>query len=882
MAEDDPTPTIPGASLYLFLESVPVPITLRWFVQCVVLAKSTTDGGVPARFLANLNAGTVDYEYVECDNYVLGIGNHAVNGAQNPASTLPLHQWLRTAPFLFTLIDTTDGENKGMSALQINQDVSDTITYAINELQVFEMPDIFCVKALDDWEGMLQSSANIRHHDLLRYGTREMELANTKAGGFTRQLERVDNASMHKQVRDFLTGGLYQWDVDKQLVTVQELLAAEVIRKVQHDMQAPVLPREVYPEYEYVRLTPEHMMVLTQEKRYTAAEYVFDTPGACTCDAQSADTNCKRLKAPEYKTLPMRCETSKVLECTSEVERLLNNRMQNKPPFLQQQELLYLVLLIIKNEIKNTISGGFMALHRLRAPAEVQAVSELFAHELPHAAQHVSLVQAKQFNDFVRSRNAISWKCPAKSVDWQLQTNTMHAALRQCKLALQEKLGWTLPASAGGFTKTLEIQPSALSMLAGFYPSFMFRDRAGEHKTFLDTLLDTRWERSDFAEFERAVCYEANGDISVMAPFWAELFDVATNVAGEDSASDPAIGCDMLRSGSDSTILTYNTLCSSSSASARPCAEHPEYEHHVLNTLPPVCAQKHGQPVVRGRLGALRRHLTPLCQQQPSMPNTCPLRHGALHGHTGQAVSDLDEQTAATHLESGFWKRNNTIFRGVLSVWDSATVPALALGKHDIGGHCLEFSISVEGFLYLHKARLTSNCKQAGGEVRTWLQNIEQDWAWEDSFARKFLVQQETDRVSWTCPLHWLQRYHDDNSQYQARSPSWTRNKARFAHITGEYAYAHPTVRNTHRLRGVSAARWISDTMGCVAVDERQCHSAQYLTHALNTLLAGEKDWRTVSYVPAAEQECARVLDWPSDCGIAGGGDAEGECFMRQ
>lgn len=228
-----------------------------------------------------------------------------------------------------------------------------------------------------------------------------------------------------------------------------------------------------------------------------------------------------------------------------------------------------------------------------------------------------------------------------------------------------------------------------------------------------------------------------------MAPFWAEHLDVATHVAGEDSASDPPLACDIQRSSSDSKILVYSALCASSAGSARSCAEHPEYEQHLLHTLLSMCMQKHGQPVVRGRLGALKRHLSPLCEQQPTMPGTCALKHGALHGHRGEAVNNLDEQHVVAAVQSGFWKATNTIFRGLLTPADSSKVPALGLDSHDIGGHCLGFSISVEGWLYLHKAVLTSDCTQIGGHVRTWLQNVEQDRAWEDGFARHLLMPQE-------------------------------------------------------------------------------------------------------------------------------------------
>jgi hypothetical protein len=439
-----------------------------------------------------------------------------------------------------------------------------------------------------------------------------------------------------------------------------------------------------------------------------------------------------------------------------------------------------------------------------------------------------------------------------------------------------------LPASTGGKTKVLELRPAAQSLIIGFYPAFLMRSSAQVHKKFLENLTETRWELPEFSEYERTVCHEVNGEITVMAPFWEAFFDVATNVAGKDIASDPPLACDMMRSSDNSNIMVYSTLCASTAASTSSCAEHPEYERHVRNTLAAECALKHGKPVVRLRLGALRRHLTPLCQQRPSIPPTCELKHGTLHGHQGQRVANLDDQATISSVQTGFWKQSNSIFRGILTQENTENIPAIALDIHDIGGHCLEFSITEQGWMYLHRASLSSNCKQVGGHVRTWLQNIEQDWTWENEFASKILLPQESQAVSWHCPLHWLQRFHDDNSKHQARGPSWWRNKARFAHITGENVYAHPTVRNTQRLGGMRAARWISDTMACVAVDEENCHAAEYLTKTISTLLADPTDWHAVAHVPEKTDECAHVLDWPSDCGLATEGNDPGKCLMRQ
>jgi hypothetical protein len=108
-------------------------------------------------------------------------------------------------------------------------------------------------------------------------------------------------------------------------------------------------------------------------------------------------------------------------------------------------------------------------------------------------------------------------------------------------------------------------------------------------------------------------------------------------------------------------------------------------------------------------------------------------------------------------VQTGFWKKINSIFRGVLTQEDTENTPALGPDIHDIGGHCLEFSITEQGWMYLHQAQLTSDCKQIGVHVHTCRQNIDQDWAWENAFVRKLLLPQESEDVSWCCPLHCLQ-----------------------------------------------------------------------------------------------------------------------------
>jgi hypothetical protein len=313
--------------------------------------------------------------------------------------------------------------------------------------------------------------------------------------------------------------------------------------------------QRIYPAYEYVNLNAANLSHLLQQTFFEEKEYVSDAKNACKCSESVNTRDCRELLHAEYSIPKTRCSDSKVLACTDETERLLDKRYTHNPPFLLQKELLYLVLLIMHRQIPNTISGGFMALHRLREQTDVQAVTEIFAHELPMKAMQVTLIEARQFNDYVKNRRVMNLKCPPKSIDTNQQTNLMHTALQRCRLDLQENVGWKLPASTGGKTKVLELRPAAQSLISGFYPAFLMRSSAQVHKKFLENLTETRWELPEFSEYERTVCHQVNGEITVMSPFWAEFFDIATNVAGEDSASDPPLACDMMRTSDNSNIM---------------------------------------------------------------------------------------------------------------------------------------------------------------------------------------------------------------------------------------------------------------------------------------------------------------------------------------
>jgi hypothetical protein len=77
-------------------------------------------------------------------------------------------------------MDSTDDADTGLHAMQINRDVSDTISYAINQLQVFEMPELLYVDTTD-WQVLKRTTSNIRHEDLWRYCESVTQVRSRKA-----------------------------------------------------------------------------------------------------------------------------------------------------------------------------------------------------------------------------------------------------------------------------------------------------------------------------------------------------------------------------------------------------------------------------------------------------------------------------------------------------------------------------------------------------------------------------------------------------------------------------------------------------------------------------------------------------------------------------
>lgn len=878
-------PVLPGASLYLIDRRLPISINLRWLMQCVVLSKDTVEGGVAQSFLAELNSGALAArtDTVDCGNY-----RHDTRATDS----MPLASWLRKARYLFTQLDSAE-----LNPVQISQDIDSSIRQSLAQLPVFDMPDLLCVASEKGWLqatgqsvfGMQNALEHLERfrNPALAFGVNAQE---TTLASTQQLFTDAGSTSIYTQVLQYLVKDTKRsaaaWE-SQSAVTLEQLVEDGVLENM-HILEKLVLPKDMYPRFEYVNLKKLPLLYDSTLQAVSLETYTSDDAGQlCRCsDAQLREpaelcNNRRRLLKPEYSlSSKVRCAGLRVLPCDAQgVTRLLDRRSSMRTPFLSQDELLYLVLLVFQYEISYTASGGFTTLHRIRDPEQALSVDELYAVALPRNASRLSLHEAQLFNDYLEQHDAASIKCPPTDLDFFQETNQRHRQLRQCRDSLRESIGWSLPRG-----HVLVVRPPRDPLMTGFYLAHLERPRT----TFLDTLFNTDWTDAEHTSYDVAICNTRPEQTSVMAPFWAEYFDVASG----DTSDEPSLACDIESSSAGSILMVYDTLCSSSGTGtiSRQCSDHPNYKTHLDNSMSAACARSDGKVVVRRHIGALQQGKGKLCDLKPEhMDQTCALKHGALDGHTGDHATDLDQvlPVLAENIQRGLWDPANDIFRGRQSGANLLT--AMALNKDDIAGHCLGFSISSQGILTLRSAALSSHCEASNAAmsdtaVRKWLADVVQEWAWDHAHtsaihAQEGPAQEAQGSVAWTCPLHWHQQYHDDGGRHQARSPSWQRNSARFHHITGANHYAHPTVRHANRLRGIRAARFLGDGVACVAAPEL-CHSVAYLNTTIRDIL--QPAWRTVSFVPERHPECNRTLDWPADCGKASPDTPHvGACVLR-
>ena len=857
----------PGNSLYLFSERVAMFMPIRWLMQCVVWA-SPQDGGVPLTFVRNvLTARIFEKPYPLCDNWKESLET------RNAPASITLKKRLLTARQIFTVDETTNADHA--IDTQMVRDVHTSVVRALDAIGVRDRPDFWCLKYSEDPPKKPQPTFNhINSDQFIRFADDQYLTKTVNEYDTTVVDQKIGN--IISEVRRELVGEAHK-DNFMQL-TLSDLIKLSLVTKRSENLEGSVMSDEInWPmfEFEALKSSKNHETPSDNSESYTKASTRCSKAGGWELVNHEYSLTGKKLSTCLKDTDLFSCKT---LE--NNIYGGYLSRIHLKQPFLRSSELLTLVLKLLRRFM---LGVGYKRHQDLHIPlvrvyqqarsneqtlaSDWSAIMELFQDMESESEDPLRLTRTHDVDTSMKIRSDAGVECsPDQEYEKGGVTNTQHQLLRICFEQLKEEVGWILDTQS----THLEIPVHAALLLKGFYPAFeevvdensveddhpeyflskMLRDAPGEPLPGEDIC------------FKRSIDTD-DSEVVQIHPFWGDFFDVAHT--GDTSALE-AKGCDIKRSSADNSIFLYSTLCAETSTSGSACENHKNYLEQVRTYLPPECETLHGKRVYREHIGAVSG--TPLCERRPSASKmSCEAsqndrKYGLLHGKKGVRISNLDNYENVEFTQQGLWQKQNSLFRANSNeeaYVNKEHITALQLLPTDIGGHSLGFKVNKEGVMRLHSASMRSN-PENHEDVRTWLSYVEDDFA-DSHFLYEYVNSVKTaGDVSWRCPLHWLQTYSDGDGFDQARAPAYQRNAARFMHITGEKnRYAHPTVRNSDKIKGLTPALFLNDALACVG-QTKECHGFGLLKKTVNALVANE--WRIVEYVG---EDCTRLLDWPEE-----------------
>ena len=876
--------TSPGTSLYLFANRVTIFVPMRWWMQCVVWADSgQIEGGVDADFVKEVVDGNIVNVLgnAQCNNWKESLDD------KNMGREMTLKRRLLTSKNIFTV---TENEEFSFGDRQIVKDLHTAVAWALHQIGARDRPDLWCLE-----NDPLETETPINKVDFakvhrIRSPFKDFNMDST-VSEYDTFAENQGVPDMNSRVRKFIFGEKNVGDVLK--LTHAELFTKELLMKRSENLDGQVTGTDIrWPMYEFTALKLENIIEKNEPTHPTWAEYVT----AAGTKTNHCTEDQKILKSPEYLLSGSALRTctdpqNDLFTCDILRDYVINyNDRSNHPPlFLRSDELLVLVLYLVKRAMYNSHMGGFGDLHipHARETGGWDAILDLFRDVSDNAGMEVEdplrLAKSNNVEVWMKTLSESGVECSADN-EIHEGLNQQHIQLRECYEDLREEVGWVVEAKTL-VTQTLDIPVKAAMLLQGFYPAFEQVSRHDEADTdpgeefradhFLRDLFSGNPGEKRTGE---TICFanENSGGgevdetklVTEMNPFWGEFFDVAPSGGSAKGHLSKATGCDMKRSGPENSILVFSTLCASTPSAVQDCEDHPNYLKQLREILPPECEGLDGNRVHRDIIGAVEG--TPLCERRPRLrDNECRMAHGLLHGRRGTAVgtrvSDLDtvNYMDMENTQSGLWNRSNSLFRADQADSLSEDATALQLKGTDIGGTRLAFRVSAGGVLRLESASMRSDPgKTQVPDVREWLAHVEDNFADQQRKYEFVNAVTENGGSSWRCPLHWMQTFVSaGNVLDQARAPVSTRNAARFEHITGvANRYAHPTMRSSAKIERLHAARFLSDGLACVGQGQ-ECHGKAHLKESVSALL--EARWRTVEYVGI--DSCSRVLDWPEE-----------------
>lgn len=908
---------LPGNSIYLFVQRTVVYMPIRWFAQCVLLAKNVEENGVSSAWIARVLDGTIGTDTFDttdtdsgntltyCENYITDW--NAYEGV------IPLSTRLRAENFALTVED-----NNLKNGMQVVKDLEDTVSWALNEVGIKSEPDLYCVQVQPDSdhniETLLKSAGiiDIENEDLLRSNLPTLAALQYSTDYVTAANDLQNN--LYHAVYQFLSCNQimnYQALRDEWMtLTVEELLQKNIMSKRNNDELQKVFVRvgknskSRFALYEFTNLKnfeekwqefQENKMVCQLQIKHaeylSVTDYIYDEPRMCTCPETFTAPGCcdgkacreetrRQLKQPEFLSTKLGCDESTckfriplLSKETLENDNLIS-RMNLRTSFLRFSEALKIVLILISEAFHNTVVGGMQSLH-ISTDDHWKPLHDLYNDKATgNNEDALDIKSAVAYNEYMMHFQTENIECQATTgIKYDVETNPNNMRLRECKNAMKTTIGWKLPADK---TQVLRVPVSRDVLLAGFYPAYQAENELTDSyaaKYFLQNLLSCTQSRMQ----ENHICYRNGDDTMVMNPFWAEYFDVAVDMA---EAGTVALGCDMQRSGKDNTIFVYDTVCTDD-ATGKVCSNHPNFANALNTLLPPVCKSVNGREIFRGRIGSMQG--AALCDRKPSVSASCDKPHGTLHNIVGETISkDTNNgfmpkentfEVAAT--QRGMWYPENYLFAANLQAptLTSSNPIALALKETDIGGHALHFEISENAILALKHSHTQDMGQMSELEYEQFLLatrnalHVNQKigpraldwWSWSHTYelAKENEAWQPSNDISWQCPLWRLGIYHSNFDTHQARSPQRHRNQARFRQITEHNGlpnyFAHVTHQKISNIISNMHAAYFISETIACTSEKTNCHSADFLQRSIDVQMS--HNWNIMQFVPDLDDE---------------------------
>lgn len=816
-------PPVPGTSLYLFRGMAVIYTPFAWFWRCAVATRSV-DGGAETHWLRKLEDTLAD---VSAADLVCRMFTDPLNPEDQPA-TESVQEKLQRKSALFDFEPKLGG--------RLLTDIDAVLQSGLDALKISMFPDTYCVRSPGPSDPSCDPLSDTNIPNTMTTGACHYKTGRDIANDIQTPPSRVHNILV--EARRAMLGDGFGNASDFFEANIDMLAEGDYPLQLNDDVAALVdatlefIPRVTFVKArkwltDYEDLLENDVLPDPYIRADVTCPDSFSSPRGST----TAPLDLVELAEPEFH---VRADSD-----------LLTHAGVINVRFLSMQRALYFLVRYFVLAIRT--AGSFRAGSMLPSERSQAQMYDL----LTEGAWKDHVEAALSYAEFMETKN---FECSDdRAFRAQVESNALHSKLRACVRAMQEETGWRVSAASTDTATTnanvLQIAVPAAVLLEGFLPSFI---ESAQERSYLEELFQAEW--ADRADPQRAVCSLSTSGAQVHNPYWAGMFDRVT-------------GCDVRALGEPSIGLrTVDGTCATL-ATDQACGERfPRFDAalHGQRGMPGECTEMYaaGQVFSPPPASSLGASETPLCQRRAARPEECTRHHGTLLNSRGSAVGDLRSAHNIT-VHAGVWAAHNPVTRETDArfVGTGRTVGGLRVLRSDIAGHALLFRITGDGQMRLQCLYMDRDERMCAQEAAPLLARSAEYRTWQDTLLQKQWPE-ETPDPSWRCPLSWLAAYSDVGDvarPFAARTPSPLRNRARFAHITGDRR-THPTVHSSRPMLFLTTGRFISETRVCTDQDPSLCRSSDHLQATLAELREWDQYYR-VQYVET--KQCLQLLDWP-------------------